>query len=353
MSEDSLPTSTLQAEDVPAALSAGALLRQAREAAGLHVAALAVSMKVPVKKLEALEADRLDLLPDAVFVRALASSVCRTLKMDPTPVLQKLPQTTVPRLDAEERGINAPFQASNQSTQASLKSLITKPVSLGVVGLLLAAGAVAILPRIPGLEKDAEVVVSPSAPVGSTVEASPTEVINNPAPLASSPVDTATPQVAAPSVQATSSPALATVKPQLVESPASPPAVVAKTAVSAPVGGALPTFRPGTAASGTHIATQPSTAAPSPMQATVDLAHATSGIIVFKASGTSWVEVTDAKGIVQLRKTLVAGESAAASGAVPLAVVIGRTDVTQVDVRGRPFSLLGIAKDNVARFEVK
>lgn len=63
-------------------VTAGELLRQAREAAGLHVAALAVSMKVPVKKLEALEADRLDLLPDAVFVRALASSVCRTLKID-------------------------------------------------------------------------------------------------------------------------------------------------------------------------------------------------------------------------------------------------------------------------------
>ena len=48
-------------------LTAGAMLRKARMAAGLHVAALAVSMKVPVKKLEALEGDRLDLLPDAVL----------------------------------------------------------------------------------------------------------------------------------------------------------------------------------------------------------------------------------------------------------------------------------------------
>jgi cytoskeleton protein RodZ len=57
-----------------ASLTAGAMLRKARMAAGLHVAALAVSMKVPVKKLEALESDRLDLLPDVAFVRALASS---------------------------------------------------------------------------------------------------------------------------------------------------------------------------------------------------------------------------------------------------------------------------------------
>ena len=50
--------------------SAGAMIRAAREASGLHVAALAFSMKVPVKKLEALESDRLDLLLDSVFVRA-------------------------------------------------------------------------------------------------------------------------------------------------------------------------------------------------------------------------------------------------------------------------------------------
>ena len=64
---------------VQAPLSAGTILCQAREAAGLHIAVLAVSLKVPVAKLEALETDRLDELPDAVFARALAASVCRQL----------------------------------------------------------------------------------------------------------------------------------------------------------------------------------------------------------------------------------------------------------------------------------
>ena len=86
---------------------------------------------------------------------------------------------------------------------------------------------------------------------------------------------------------------------------------------------------------------------------TVNLAGTASGLVMFKVSGTSWVEVTDAKGVVQLRKTMAAGETTAASGALPLAVVIGRADVTQVEVRGKPFALAGIAKDNVARFEVK
>ena len=51
-------------------VTAGTLLREAREAAGLHVATLAANLKVPVRKLEALEEDRFDQLGDAVFIRA-------------------------------------------------------------------------------------------------------------------------------------------------------------------------------------------------------------------------------------------------------------------------------------------
>ena len=71
---------------------------RAREAAGLHIGALAVSLKVPVKKLEALESDDLEQLPDAVFARALAATVCRTLKVDPEPILRLLPQLQAPPL---------------------------------------------------------------------------------------------------------------------------------------------------------------------------------------------------------------------------------------------------------------
>ena len=74
-----------------AAESSPLLLKQAREAAGLHVAALAAALKVPVRKLEDLEAGRFDRLPDMTFARALASSACRHLKIDPAPVLAQLP----------------------------------------------------------------------------------------------------------------------------------------------------------------------------------------------------------------------------------------------------------------------
>ena len=77
------------------------------------------------------------------------------------------------------------------------------------------------------------------------------------------------------------------------------------------------------------------------------------GIVVFSAKGASWVEVTDSKGVVVLRRTLSAGEVVGASGPLPLSAVVGRADATQVRIRGNEFDLTAVAKDNVARFEVK
>jgi cytoskeleton protein RodZ len=77
-----------------AALSAGVLLRQAREQAGVHLGMLSVALKVPVRQLMALEADDHAQLSGPVFVRALANSVCRQLKMDATPILALLPQAS-------------------------------------------------------------------------------------------------------------------------------------------------------------------------------------------------------------------------------------------------------------------
>lgn len=129
-----------------AGLTAGSILRSAREAAGLHVAALAVAIKIPVKKLEALESDRLDLLHDAVFVRALAASVCRTLKIDPAPVLAKLPANALPKLSSDERGINTPFHPAGDKNGFSAPAFLTKPQAWLVFFLLTGVGLVLFFP---------------------------------------------------------------------------------------------------------------------------------------------------------------------------------------------------------------
>jgi cytoskeleton protein RodZ len=286
--------------------SAGMQLRQAREAAGLHIAALAVSLKVPVKKLEALEADRLDLLPDAVFARALASSVCRTLKADPTPILASLPQTVSPNLHAGAMGINTPFSAPGQNTRATVWEQLSRPVVMAALALVLGALVLVLLPSFehaPGTSAAPTLPALPSL-LPAAVTDLPTGASSGPAAVSGG---------------------------GLVSSAASPPVVP----VPAPPGLSAPS------------------PAPAAVQATVSGIVGTGGIVVLTAKGASWVEVTDAGGIVQLRKTLSTGETASASGGLPLMVTVGRADTTEVLVRGKPFDLAPLTKNNVARFEVR
>ena len=129
-------------------MTAGGLLKEARQAAGMHIAALAVALKVPVSKLEALEADNYAVLPDTVFVRALASSVCRTLKIDAAPILLLLPQSQSPRLSVDSAGINAPVKGSagksSASSSASFAGSGSGSRSMVLVVLALLLGAVVL-----------------------------------------------------------------------------------------------------------------------------------------------------------------------------------------------------------------
>ncbi len=307
---------------VPKPMSAGEMLRKAREAAGLHIAALAVSMKVPVKKLEALEADRLDLLHDVVFVRALASSVCRALKIDAAPVLDKLPQTTAPRLKPDELGINTPFRAPGEGASLSVWDQLSKPVVLAALALLVGALVLIFFPSMEQTEVVSERPSEPASapvPVVAVASAVPEQVAPVPATVTVSPLPADAGKPSLPVAAAARIPPMVAVASQTPASAAALPAVAANARALTPV--------PGT---GT-----------------------TSGVVVLKTRASSWVEVTDANGVVQLRRTMQAGETVGASGALPLSVTVGRADATDVQVRGKPFDLAPLAKDNVARFEVK
>ena len=47
------------------------------------------------------------------------------------------------------------------------------------------------------------------------------------------------------------------------------------------------------------------------------------------------------------------GETVSINGTLPLSVVIGRANAIDVTVRGKPFDVQAVAKDNVARFQIK
>lgn len=293
------------APDEPAAAStAGALLKAAREKQGLHIAALAAAIKVSPRKLEALEANRLDELPDATFARALAQTVCRTLKIDPRPVLERLPAAGPQPLVPPDNGINEPFRegparSARGHDDSPLSRLAMRPMVLGAVLLLLASVA---LYWLPPFERWAP------APVASVPAAPAASAALPPLPAAS---------VASGVAQAVP------VAPEAVASAAVPAsAPLAETVFSAP--------RPGSASAAAAVA----------------------ALLQLRVTEASWVEVRDARGATLLSRTVSPGEQVGLDGPPPLALVIGNAAATELVFRGRPVDLAGRSRDNVARLQL-
>lgn len=305
-------------------MTAGALLRDAREAAGLHIAALAVALKVPVAKLEALEADNFSALPDMVFVRALASSVCRTLKIDPQAVLALLPQGEGPRLSAGDVGLNAPVKGfAGRSSAAPFKGAGSRSFVWAVGLLLIGAALMMFLPR--GLDADLSALLK--QPETTT-------------------------KIPMPTGNVAQEISVAVGAEQRVPSAAPAPAAAAAAAAAAGVGVELPageSIKPAGIAS--HPIVLPSVEASAPSSAPA--ADAPSGVLAFKARSESWIQVRDAAGALVLQRNLAPNELVSVSGVLPLAVVIGRADATEVFVRGKPYDIGPVSRENVARFEVK
>lgn len=284
-------------DGIDIAESPGFKLRKAREAAGVHIGALAASLKVPVSKLEALENNDFSLLPDAVFARALASSVCRTLGLEVTSVLELMPKNDVSSFSKATPQINRPFkEAPRKLGPNSLFGQVIRPRNMAVVILLLAALALGLIPfeRFFSINKNdsAEMGVSIAEPeFTDTTKSIPKESV--------------------------------------VSSD-----VIADEATTAPVvSDALPTD--------------------SKDAFSENITSNSSIPLELRARGESWVQVRDATKAVIFERTLTKGESAVPKGNLPFAVVIGRADLTEVLLQGKVFDLAEVAKDNVARFEVK
>jgi cytoskeleton protein RodZ len=368
------------AEDVAVALetqapaapapSAGALLREAREAAGVDLMTLAQALKVSVKKIEALEADAYDRLPDAVFTRGLASSVCRALKIDPKQILERMPTSPTVRLAQEEGGLNTPFQTPGDVAKTPFLDQLSRPMILAALAILL--GAI-VLVFFPSAERRGEIgAIVSNAPSGAA-SGETTEAAASAAVMPAEPASSERPEVVPSSVAPTSS----TPKPEdsAAASAARSPSTSVKLApvVAAAPAPQTPVAAPAAVAAANRTTTpvvtppavaQPSVAATPPKAAVTTEASATTGdaprkklpgtgVVVFKTTGSSWVNVTDAQGAVLLSREVLPDEPVGVSGKMPLSISIGRADLTTVTVRGQPYDLAPVTKQGVARFELK
>jgi cytoskeleton protein RodZ len=75
--------------------------------------------------------------------------------------------------------------------------------------------------------------------------------------------------------------------------------------------------------------------------------------VVFTASEPCWAEVVDATGARRLYALLQPGQRVSVNGAPPLRVVLGRGDVTALEISGNPAVIPADAvRNTVARFEI-
>ncbi|MBW8828669.1 MAG: helix-turn-helix domain-containing protein [Burkholderiales bacterium] len=295
--------------------TAGAILREARQAQGLHIAALAASIKVAQKKLESLEGDRFDELPDATFTRALAQTVCRAMKIDPAPVLALLPAASGYRLEHIDEGINAPFRDRPGRREPSDWTGVGKPAVWGVLLILVATGVVYFVPS--GWLASLQSLQGP---------------------------------------QAASAPAGADSSPAGMKSVmmAPPPPVVETTLTPTGNAASAPAVSSSSASAPTSSIASPDIVVPMAANAAgTEKARATAAALQIHAKESSWIEVRDARANLLIARTVQAGETVAVDGDAPLRLKIGNARTTKVSYRGQPLDLAANTQNNVARFELK
>lgn len=299
-------------EPAPGATTAGGLLRAAREQQGMHIAALAAAIKVTPRKLDALENNRWQELPDATFTRALAQTVCRTLKIDARPVLELLPAAVPGSLDKVSDQRSTPFRERPHGADPHAMGSAVKPLVWAGVVLLLAALAMFFVPArwLPAS-------LGGSSAGEATAPAFPASAPQLP------PDETRLAEPAQPLVPATEE--------EVATAPVAPAADA-----------------PAAAQPQAAVAAPPAAPAPAPAPAAVVLADE----LRLQTSAESWVEVRDANGRVLVSRLLPPGEDLRLQGPLPLRLVVGNALSVQLSFRQQAVDLQPHTRDNVARLQL-
>ena len=283
--------------------TAGALLKAARQKAGVHLAVLSVNLKVPVRQLEALEADQLPADQSPVFARALAASICRQLRVDPAPILALMPMS-----------------ANYLEPHGAVRHAYAAPADLGRVRKVSgdvpskawwAAGAMVVLIAV--------LIWAPHPSQWAWLQALTVAVATPP----TNPVATVT------------TPASVAVPPK--NPPITDPSLVGGQGGQVPP----PLVIPGTAGM-PAAATVPAVTSLAPVPE-----------LIFSALNTSWIEVRDSQNQLLWNGVMNTGDSKRLEAPQSVSVVVGRADAIQVSFKGQLVDLKPHTKVNVARFEVK
>ena len=319
---------------------AGEMLRLAREAQNMSLEGLASIIKVAPAKLEALELDQFDRLSDANFTRALAMTVCRDLKIDPSEVLAALPAARPAALAEGKPPLNQPFKDVRGGTplfdrQWDWTALLSLKW-LAPISLLAGAVVIYVLPDSVELPAWVQQALHGRTPAveAAAVESAASSASELPVPALSPDVLVAEASQASSGVMVAPAAASAAASGSLVldavDSGASSPALV-----SAQDARLVPA-----------VASAPVVSAPG---ASTPVA----GPLVVTVTEASWIEVRDAKGIKLLSQQVRPGETLSLNGTPPLKALVGNAAGVNMSYKGQRVDLAAQARNNVARVELK
>ena len=283
--------------------SAGALLRAAREAAGLTQDSVAQQLKLAPRQVRAIEEDDYARLPGRTFVRGFVRNYARLLRVDADAVVAALPgQESGSPLDRPTLTptVRPMAELRDESERRNTWSRWLIPLALLAI---VAVAAVYEFTR-PALSGRRAAADAASAPAPTPPSATQATALPNP-------LEPPVSGTAPPAAKSNADPALAT---QAATVPAS---AAASSAASAPA----------TAASDATL------------------------LLTFNAA--SWVEVKDGKGVVIYLQTGTAGTSQTLSGTPPLDFAIGNAAGVGVTFRGQPVDVAPHTRANIARLLLK
>ncbi len=292
---------------------AGAMLEAARKERGIDLGALAAQMKVPLARLQALEAGEWQQLPSGPYARGLATAVCRALQIDATSVLSSMPDAQGDPLDRVAQGINQPFRGDYR------QSALARPWVW--LGALLTAAVIASLLWLPAPPwawmQAAGTLAMETVPLGA-------EGASATASASAKPLETVT-----------------TDTPAMVQ-----PAVAASAVPVMPAPSAVAVVSPATEVAPGLVA-----AAPAPSAETTSTAM--DATLRITAQEASWVSITDARGQTLVSRLVAPGEALALAPHVPVRLVLGNAPGVRLEWRGQARDLSAYANQRVARLELQ
>ena len=312
------PTIPVREEASAAPKGFGAVLRAAREAEGISVGDMAVQCRLAVTQIRALEEERLENLPEPVYVRAFIRGYAHALKIDPAPLVDDYMMRCGRRGAAVEVG-----QLPNRSPSREAvfheppKNRTLKAVLFVVLAALVGGGIWAVY-----TDQFASLHTSSEA---QKVESGANEAKETKTPAAEPAESAAAPSDAAPETQ-----------PAQPSAPAAAQAQPAAAAAPAPAASAAPA-QPAPAASA-----QPPAAAP--------VLHK----VEFRlGAGASWVQVIAPNG-----RNVVASEmrpQSVQAYEIPKGsrFTIGNAGVVSLTIDGEVYPLDGVVRNGIARFTIE